>query len=61
MIDATIVRVHQHGSGAKGSKTSTIGRSHGGLSTKIYAVGCIRESTSIRIDRRRSSRLRSGL
>jgi transposase len=40
MIDATIVRVHQHGSGAKGDKASkqAIGRSRGGLSTKIHAL-----------------------
>ncbi|WP_413775855.1 IS5 family transposase [Paenibacillus sp. LS1] len=38
MIDATIVRVHQHGSGAKGGKAQAIGRSRGGLSTKIHAV-----------------------
>ncbi|WP_434784554.1 IS5 family transposase [Paenibacillus polymyxa] len=38
MIDATIVRLHQHGSGAKGGKTQAIGRSRGGLSTKIHAV-----------------------
>ena len=37
MIDATIVRVHQHGSGAKGAKQA-IGRSRGRLSTKIHAV-----------------------
>ncbi|NEU24692.1 IS5 family transposase [Paenibacillus polymyxa] len=39
MVDATIVRVHQHGSGAKGGKSKqAIGRSRGGLSTKIHAV-----------------------
>ncbi|WP_419892187.1 IS5 family transposase [Paenibacillus xylanexedens] len=38
MIDGTIVRVHQHGSGAKGGKAQAIGRSRGGLSTKIHAV-----------------------
>ncbi|RXZ80403.1 IS5 family transposase [Paenibacillaceae bacterium] len=39
MIDATIVRVHQHGSGAKGGKQfQAIGRSRGGLTTKIHAI-----------------------
>ncbi|WP_242053834.1 IS5 family transposase [Nostoc sp. FACHB-888] len=39
MIDSTIVRAHQHSAGAKGgSHTEAIGRSKGGLSTKIHAV-----------------------
>ncbi|MFN0221974.1 MULTISPECIES: IS5 family transposase [Paenibacillus] len=39
MIDASIVRVHQHGSGAKGGKQfQAIGRSRGGLTSKIHAV-----------------------
>lgn len=40
MIDATIVRAHQHSAGAKGSSAEEekIGRSKGGLSTKIHAV-----------------------
>ncbi|WP_353259920.1 IS5 family transposase [Prochlorothrix hollandica] len=40
MIDATIVRAHQHSAGAKGSskEDEDIGRSRGGLSTKIHAV-----------------------
>lgn len=40
MIDATIVRAHQHSSGAAGSSAEeeAIGRSVGGLSTKIHAV-----------------------
>lgn len=39
MIDATIVRVHQHGSGAKGGKTSKLsGVPEAELSTKIHAV-----------------------
>ncbi len=38
MIDATIRRVHRHGAGAKGGlKTQAIGRSRGGLTTKIGA------------------------
>ena len=38
-IDGTIVRVHQHGTGAKGgTHTQAIGRSRGGLSTKILAL-----------------------
>lgn len=40
MIDATIVRAHQHSSGAKGScaEQEAIGRGVGGSSTKIHAV-----------------------
>jgi len=40
MIDSTIVRAHQHSSGAKhsGAEPEAIGRSKGGLSTKIHAV-----------------------
>lgn len=40
MIDATIVRAHQHSAGAKNSSAEAedIGRSKGGLSTKIHTV-----------------------
>ena len=40
MIDSTIVRAHQHSAGAKGGDASSeaIGRSKGGLSTKIHAL-----------------------
>ncbi len=40
MIDATIVRAHQHSAGAKNSSAETedIGLSKGGLSTKIHTV-----------------------
>ena len=40
MIDATIVRAHQHSAGArkKGGGDEAIGRSRGGLSTKIHAT-----------------------
>ena len=38
IIDSTIVRAHQHAAGAKrGSEDEAIGRSRGGLSTKISA------------------------
>jgi transposase len=37
IIDGTIVRVHQHGTGARGG-AQAIGRSRGGLTTKIVAV-----------------------
>jgi transposase len=38
MIDATIVRAHQHAAGGKrGMESQAIGRSKGGLSTKIHA------------------------
>ncbi|MCC4594490.1 IS5 family transposase [Xanthomonas campestris pv. phormiicola] len=38
MIDSTIVRAHQHSAGAKGGEPQAIGRSRGGLSSKIHAV-----------------------
>jgi transposase len=45
IIDSTIVRAHQHAAGAKkGSEDQAIGRSRGGLSTKIHmhvrGLGC---------------------
>ncbi|WP_189622647.1 IS5 family transposase, partial [Novosphingobium colocasiae] len=39
MVDATIVKVHRHGQGAKGGPSSqAIGRSRGGMTTKIVAL-----------------------
>ncbi|MFI0845993.1 IS5 family transposase [Mesorhizobium sp. IMUNJ 23232] len=39
MIDATIVKVHRHGQGAKGgTQSQAIGRSKGGMTTKILAL-----------------------
>lgn len=39
MVDATIVRVHRHGQGAKrGTQSQAIGKSRGGLTTKILAL-----------------------
>ncbi|WP_144245005.1 IS5 family transposase [Comamonas testosteroni] len=39
MLDATMVRVHRHGKGAKeGLRAKAIGRSRGGLTTKILAL-----------------------
>jgi hypothetical protein len=40
MIDATIVRAHQPSAGArkKGIRKKLIGRSRGGLTTKIHAI-----------------------
>lgn len=40
MIDSTVVRAHQHSAGAKGGNQNpeAIGRSKGGLSTKIHAT-----------------------
>ncbi|WP_407696530.1 IS5 family transposase [Sphingomonas abietis] len=45
IIDSTVVRAHQHAAGAKkGSEDQAIGRSRGGLSTKIHmavrGLGC---------------------
>src|ERR1700722_17833053 len=39
MVDATIVKVHRHGQGAKkGTQSQAIGRSKGGMTTKIVAL-----------------------
>ena len=40
MIDATIVRAHQHSAGAaySSAQQEDIGRSKGGLSTKIHGI-----------------------
>ena len=35
-IDSTSIRVHQHGAGARGGAEEAIGRSRGGLTTKIH-------------------------
>ncbi|WP_271574366.1 IS5 family transposase [Bradyrhizobium sp. CCBAU 11361] len=37
MIDGSVVRVHQHASGVKKSGDRCVGRSRGGLTTKIHA------------------------
>ena len=38
MIDTSVVRVHQHGACIAGNDGQHMGRSRGGLTTKIYAV-----------------------
>jgi transposase len=38
MIDTSVVRVHQHGSCIAGNKEQHMGRSRGGLTSKIHAV-----------------------
>src|SRR5580700_3892906 len=38
MIDTAIVRVHQHGACITGNSEQLMGRSRGGLTTKIHAV-----------------------
>ena len=38
MIDTSIVRVHQHGACIAGNNQQNMGRSRGGLTTKIHAV-----------------------
>src|SRR5258705_6274442 len=38
MIDTSIVRVHQHGAGITRNKKQSMGRSRGGLTSKIHAV-----------------------
>ena len=37
-LDSTVNRAHQHAAGAKGGSTQGIGRSRGGLSTKVHLV-----------------------
>jgi hypothetical protein len=38
MIDTSIVRVHQHGACIAANSKQLMGRSRGGLTTKIHAV-----------------------
>ena len=38
MIDTSVVRVHQHGACIGGNSEQLMGRSRGGLTTKIHAV-----------------------
>ena len=38
MIDTSIVRVHQHAASIARNKTQAMGRSRGGLTSKIHAV-----------------------
>ncbi|MFG1287452.1 IS5 family transposase [Xanthobacter versatilis] len=38
MIDSTIVRVHQQAASGKGAKDQALGRSRGGLTTKIHML-----------------------
>ena len=38
MIDTSVVRVHQHGARIAGNSEQDMGRSRGGLSSKVHAV-----------------------
>lgn len=38
MVDGSIVRVHQHGAAKKQQNEEAVGKSRGGLSTKIHAA-----------------------
>src|SRR4051812_23706173 len=38
MIDTSVVRVHQHGACIAGNREQDMGRSHGGLTSKVHAV-----------------------
>ena len=38
MIDATIIRAHQHSAGARKNGAQAIGKSRGGLNTKIHVL-----------------------
>ena len=50
LLDATHIRVHQHGTGAKGGFCNqAIGKSRGGLTTKIAALArCARQFAPLR-------------
>jgi len=37
-MDSTVVRAHQHSAGAQNGRAAAIGRSRGGLSTKLHVV-----------------------
>ena len=45
MIDTSIVRVHQHAACIAGNRSQSMGRSRGGLTSKIHAgwtrMGCL--------------------
>ena len=38
LIDSTVVRAHQHSAGAQNGQSGAIGRSRGGLSTKLHVA-----------------------
>jgi hypothetical protein len=51
MVDATIVKVHRHGQGAKGDEKQVIGRSKGGMTTSsatMTAPGIARPASPAR-------------
>jgi hypothetical protein len=44
MVDANIIKVHRHGDrGKRGTKSQAMGKSNGGLTTKILAQGSPRQ------------------
>ena len=56
MIDATIMRAHQHSAGAKKKPAKTrLGRSKGGLSTKVHVLVDALGTAEDRSDRRAGS------
>ena len=38
LMDSTVVRAHQHSAGAQNGRTGAIGRSRGGLTTKLHVA-----------------------
>ncbi len=44
MIDSSSVRVHQHAAGSKRGPDRCMGRSRGGLTTKIHTVVIVRSA-----------------
>ena len=49
MLDGTICKVHRSASGARGGADETIGRSRGGLTTKIGAAVCATTQKIVRV------------
>jgi transposase len=61
MIDTSIVRVHQHGACITGNQRQSMGRSRGGLTSKIHALALSPgESHDNRLAGKLLSRLKSG-
>ena len=56
MIDTSVVRVHQRGACIAGNREQHVGRSRGGLTSKVYAVVDANATRSARSDPRRGSR-----
>jgi hypothetical protein len=51
MIDTSVVRVHQHGACIAGNREQHMGRSRGGLTSKVHAVAGLLPKTMVLADR----------